>query len=332
MPPCDSHRASFAGRLRCFVMMAAVVFGVAVAVRVVHVWAFRGTRSSTCRSGTHAATTRGRSGSPAATGSAPTSSTRRRSTRISSACSTRWPVATCSSSASCRPRRRRRRVLLAQLPTSVLPTRRLVAGWAWPCTRRPSSSTPAAEDGARRLLRLPRAVDIEPPGDRPGARLGGARRDARRAEPDARERAGASGGRGRVGLTRTGRDATETGRGRRTRARGRPRMLRRGGGSVFASPGWPRAAAGRRAQLRGDGGFYLTTSQFGPNFFIGNNPAPTAPTCRCGPAAARRSSSGRTRPSWPNARSGARCRRAKSRVLDGPGLDFITSDPGAGWR
>ena len=31
-------------------------------------------------------------------------------------------------------------------------------------------------------------------------------------------------------------------------------------------------AAGRRAQRYVGGGFYVTTSQFGPNFYIGNNP------------------------------------------------------------
>ena len=39
----DSRRAPFAGRLRYFVMMAAVIFLVAIAVRVAHIWAFRDT-------------------------------------------------------------------------------------------------------------------------------------------------------------------------------------------------------------------------------------------------------------------------------------------------
>ena len=39
----DSHRAPFAGRLRYFVMMAAVIFLVAITVRVAHIWAFRDT-------------------------------------------------------------------------------------------------------------------------------------------------------------------------------------------------------------------------------------------------------------------------------------------------
>ena len=77
-------------------------------------------------------------------------------------------------------------------------------------------------------------------------------------EPDPRERSAAGRGARRLGLDWCAAPPP------RPRRRGRRLRPRRG---ARARPG------GRRATTRSSGGFYLTTSQFGPNFYIGNNAA-----------------------------------------------------------
>ena len=75
------------------------------------------------------------------------------------------------------------------------------------------------------------------------------------------------------------------------------------------------------------GGFYVTTSQFGPNFYIGNNPASDGTYRRCASAAARPNTSARTPPSWRNARSGGSSRRQRSRAT-GPTRRSTSSPDG----
>jgi 4-amino-4-deoxy-L-arabinose transferase-like glycosyltransferase len=59
------------------------------------------------------------------------------------------------------------------------------------------------------------------------------------------------------------------------------------------------------------GEIHLTTSQFGPNLYIGNHPGRPGATSRCAPAAAPGSSSASTPRSWPSRRRAARSRPAR---------------------
>ena len=77
------------------------------------------------------------------------------------------------------------------------------------------------------------------------------------------------------------------------------------------------------------GGFYLTTSQFGPNFFIGNNPQADGTYMSLRSGAARRSTNARTRPSWRSTRSAGRLTPAEvSSYWTDRALDFITGQAG----
>ena len=308
---------------------------VALRVRLVHVWQIRSAPFFTVLLGDAAATTNGRSESPPATGSAPTCSIRRRSIRTFSASSTRSPATACCSSASCRRWSDRRRACSWGSPAARLFSARagLVAGLLLavyaPAIFFDGLIQKSVLDVFFICLSLWLMTPIEPPRLRENAsddnlasassaalRLtSSARARDGRPEPDARERARL---RRRVGLAWTVADADATRRARRP----------------CSSPALALVlAAGRHPQRVVGGGFYLTTSQFGPNFFIGNNPAPTAPTRRCVSVAARRNTSGRMRPNWPSTPPAVTLTPAEvSSYWTDRALDFITTQPGAWLR
>ena len=162
---------------------------------------------------------------------------------------------------------------------------------------------PAAEVRARHVLRLPGAL-----ADRADRRAG----DRRPAVVDRRS------GWPMGGLALTRENALVLHRGDRRRAivvRARTVVRRtdserlrtvRNPGAVRRRPG-DRAAAGRRAQLRGRWRLLPDDVAVRIELLHRQQPAtPTAPTRRSASAAARRSSSGRTRRKWPKRRSAAR--------------------------
>ena len=206
-----------------------------------------------------------------------------------------------------------------------------------------------AEDGARRLLHLPGAVDperlhpliVESSLACHDAAMDRARRDDGSAQPHPRECVGAGGRARAVGARRrscTRRDAAACWRHQPAQNGTAPAPAR--SGSSAATSSWGVAAAAAFAlglalvllpvaarNYAVGGGFYLTTSQFGPNFFIGNNPRADG-TYAVAAARTRRAgvrATGRDRPRRA-ARRAARCRPPRSRAT-GPTARSTSSPP-----
>ena len=149
----DSGNASSVRRLRCFVMSGPGLFVVAIAVRLLHLWAIRHTAFFDVLMGDARATTCGPGGSPPATGSARTSSTRRRSIRTS------WGALRASSDAICSCVRLVQAVVGSAAVVAARARRRAALLAARGPRRRPDAGAvragdllrrPAAEVGARR--------------------------------------------------------------------------------------------------------------------------------------------------------------------------------------
>ena len=270
-----------------------------------------------------ASTTRGASVSPPATGSARRCSTRPRCIPISSA-----PCMPCSATTWWRCGSCRR--CSARCPACSWPTP--PAGW---CRARRGRGRlragalraghllrrPGAEVGARRAVRvrglaLVAVLDARPAARHPGWVALGPRDGVPGADARERARAGTRGG--RLGLG----------------ARGRPSPAERATAAALVIAGTllGLSPVAIRNYAVG-GGLYLTTSQLGPNFYIGNNPHGG----RHLSAAALRTGRGRVRAPGRHrdrrARGGRRLNPNEvSRYWMGRALDFIASDPAAWLR